>query len=293
MLLSPKQIISESLECYKKNFRALSNYLIFSSLSFFGMCFLSFLPTFFALAFSNSKYSLAISIFGISLTLVFLALSTILYFKIMIGFEFQLRRALDKKKLLTFRETLAETKTVMWTAIGTSILSNMVTTLPLVAGILGIFVKNRVSILESLDVIEKGVSPQIHIEGISGYFFLFLSIYGALHLLYFSVIYSMSYYSVLFKNKKVVESLEYSQSLVTGRWKQVWWRFFVPQAILLGIYWTLMLFSFVIEKKFGQSAGQISDMLVAVIINFVVAVPLVYLPALILFNTLQKNPVKK
>lgn len=287
MMISVREILLEARGTYRNNFRALSFYLIFAALAFFGMWLIASIP----LAFADSN----IFLFLLSLGLFFIAF--FIYFKIMIGFEMQLRRALHKQKLLTLKETIAEAKPFTWNALGASLLTQFISFFPLFVGIVGLAVQNKNTIakwiIATSQFPEAMTMPQIDIHGVSGYFFLLLAIYGIFHSLYFSILLSMSYYSVIFDKKDVRGSLEKSVSLLQGQWLAVFWRVVATGAILVLLYGVLSLFSYGLQKQLGTQVGQITDMMISIFMNFFAIIPLGYLPALIIFDELMKKSEKK
>jgi hypothetical protein len=287
MFISLREILLEARVAYRNNFRSLSLYLIFAALAFFGMWLIASIP----LAFADSN----IFLFLLSLGLFFVAF--FIYFKIMIGFEMQLRRALHKQKLLTLKETIAEAKPFTWNAMGASMLAHFISFFPLFVGVMGLVIQNKNTVVQWLITTsqfpEAITMPQIEIHGVSGYFFLLLAIYGLFHSLYFSILLSMSYYSVIFDKKDVRGALEKSVSLVQGQWLAVFWRVVATGAILVLLYGILTLFSYGLQKQFGPQFGQITDMIISIFMNFFAAIPLVYLPAMIIFDELMKKSEKK
>lgn len=287
MLRPVVEILLEAKNVYLKNFRGLSLYLIFVSAASFFISLVASLPL--VLAGSNIFFVL----FGVLL----LFIAPFVYFKIMIGFQFQLRNALQKEKLAPLRQTLSQPNSLVFTALGSSILSGFISLFPITLGALGLAIQNKNTFFpwlqNTLQFPEAASLPTIEIHGVLGYFFLLLCIYGIFHLFYFSTVLSMSYYSVLFDKKNVAESLEKSMSLVKGRWWQVWWRFFVPTAIFFFLYGILLLVSYGLQKQFGTRVGETVEFFVSIFLNFFAVIPLAYLPALIIFDELMKKQEKK
>lgn len=286
MLMTVREMISLSWETYKKNWRGITAYLFLSALCFFGMCLLFAIPIILGMTVAGNFGLVIFLILGG--VLFFIALFA--YFKIMFGFELQLRHALHKEKLLSFREAFAQTKPLTWTALGASLLSSFISTTPFLIGCIGLIFTYLSSFSSFL--LTNTVSP-LQVPGVQGNFFFLLIIYGIFHLCYFSIIFSMSFYSALFDKKKVRESLEFSKSLIQGRWWSVWWRFFAPEMILMVVYFVLVFVVLFVQKMHGELAASILNMGVAFFINCFAAVPLIYLPALVLYDDLKKHPVKK
>lgn len=285
-MISVREILVEAKNVYLKNFRALSLYLIFvSAVSFF----LSLVASLFIITTTN----IFVFLFAILLILI----APFIYFKVMIGFQYQLRNALQKEKLVPIRETLRQPNSLIFKALGTSILSGILTTFPILFGMTGLAFQNRNTFFTWLETTlqspEAASLPIIEIHGIWGYFFLLLSLYGIIHLLYFSVVFSMSYYTVLFDKKNITESLKKSMQLIQGRWWNVGIRLLIPSAIFFLLYGMFAIISSEIQKQFGSQIADTFDFFFSIFLNFFAIIPLAYLPGLILFEELMKKPLKK
>jgi len=117
----------------------------------------------------------------------------------------------------------------------------------------------------------------------------------------FALWYAFGLYAVILDNKKVGEALNYSKSLVKGRWWSVWWLAFAPAAlftlVLIFCQWLigLPLESILKNFNFGETAILILVSIFALISTFVslLFTPLSTAATVILYENLKDNPVAK
>jgi len=111
----------------------------------------------------------------------------------------------------------------------------------------------------------------------------------------FSIWYSFIFYSVVLDNKKNMEALRTSKSLVKGRWWGVWWRLFAPAIIFaliqLIISWILKI-PFAIFKTVG---GNIAILIISLLSTLatVLFLPLTTAAPTILYLELKKTPLEE
>lgn len=291
MLMRIREMIDVSWETYKNHFRPLTSYLFFALLLGVLFCVLFFVPLGLGIMLGGS----AGIILGVVLFLALGAAGLYGAIRAVCGFELSLFKALQNKKPGTFRENFADAKPFTWKALGATFLAGLFSYFPVLAGVGGLFALQPPSFFEALrqaDAMQTALPvPEIH--GVLGYFFALLALYGLLHLLYFSIVFGMSLYAVLFDKKEVRESLSYSASLVQNRWWAVWWRIFALQMVLFLIYMILGIPVDVIKHLHGEAVAKIPELLLTLFMNFFVSVPLLYLPMIVLYKDLKKKPSAK
>lgn len=287
MLTRIREMIGESWETYKKHFRPITSYLFFALL--FGVLFfLLFLIPFSVVAFDNG---VPLTILGYFLFVLIGAAGLYGAVRALAGFEFTLWQALQDKKIGTFKENFALAKPFTFRALGAGFLSGLFAYFPVGIGIGGIFALQPPSFFEALRLAElqQTPAPLPEIHGVWGYFFLFLALYGIVHLIYFSVLLSMSLYQVLFDKKSIKEALSSSAAMVRSRWWNVFGYILILQVILLFIYTIVHIPIDVIFKMYGEPAARIPDVILTLLMDFFISVPLLYLPMLLIYKDLKKK----
>ncbi len=290
MLTSVREMIKISLDTYKKFFRPLNQYMIMS-LGITALFSLLLIP---ALIIGTVFPGMWGQVIAWGLGIICFVIVLFFSFQFLIGYEFHLREVLHHEKIHPYRQTLAEAKSVTIRSILASIASGIFTSFPLVIGIIGLFGKQTPELFYSFsnNIVAQNIAVR-EVRGVLEYFFVFLILYGLVHAIYFSVLFSMTFNAVIFDKKEVKDAFEYSRSLIEGRWWSVCWRLFAPEALLMGIYGLLSIITLVIRIQYGENAAALSDFVIAFLINFFIAIPIIYLPSLILYDQLKKNPLKK
>ncbi len=282
MLPSVQMMLSQSWEVYKKNWKTLTSFLVLSTLVMIALMIIPFV-VFFAGMFSGL---IVLSILGGLLGLA--GILYIFYFsmKISVGFYLCTMHALKNHQVPPLREGLKQSKPVIWKYIGVSLIVTLIIALPFVVGMFGFL--TQVTNLFSLESYGEPLVFSFNSE-ISTLFFLLLTVYGFFHALYFSTVYGPSIYGVIFDRKSIKESLPWGKSLVQGRWWSVFWRLLGPALVYGVVYLLGETVLFLLALFVPEFLYAIFEFIIMVFMVFFVAVPLVYIPEIILYENLKKR----
>lgn len=105
----------------------------------------------------------------------------------------------------------------------------------------------------------------------------------------FSVWYSFIFYTIIFEEKKGLNSLKASKNLVTGRWWAILWRLLIP-----GLFFTaiLLVLSFIISNLLILIVSGTSFLIINGLLNSIVSViisPLTALATVLLYFSAKES----
>ncbi len=287
MLPSIQQMLSQSWEAYKKNFRPLIRYMILSSLLIVGMVLLAF-GILFALRFSGFVSPLPfVRVLPYVFGMIILSYLIYLSIKISVGFSMRMMQALKNEVVPSFRETLRQAKPFVWKFLGINILVGLISGLPIFIGFIGMLI--NATDWENYWETYGNTFDMADLSNPKVLFFGAIAVYGFFHALYFSTLYLPSVYGVIFDKKKVFESLTWGKSLVQGRWWSVFWRILAPALVYIVLELLFFAISSLLFITLGESIAQIFDFFATIFVIFAVMIPLIYLPEMILYENVKKQ----
>lgn len=275
MLLSVKEIISRSLDIYKRDIRVWSPYIILA----FVFSLLSFIFTFGTLLWSFLLKSGFPIVLVFIFTVLALLLCAVLGMWVNIAITRVVQKRIENQDVKHFKEELAESKHLLSRSIAVSLLVGLIIGFPLILSVIGFSIVGFIQMTNGF-----GGAANLYL------FFVFLAIYGGLHLIYFSIKFSLSYYVVVLDGKSVRESLLISSQLVKGRILIVFWKLFAPIFVFILVYFLVDY----IFTSFASWIGGSIAMWVANIISLGVSVfisPLTTIATLLVYENLKSNPV--
>ncbi len=177
-------------------------------------------------------------------------------------------------------EKFHETKHILARTIGISLLVTIIITLPLILSFSGL----------AFIGFQNLVLGQFQGATILYIFFALLGVYGIVHLIYFFIRYSMSYYIVALEEKNVRGSLHESHLLTEGRLWEVFWRLFAPVLLFLLIYVLCNYIFVALAKSIGGSFMINLASILSLAVSAAVAV-LIAIATVILYEDIKAKSV--
>jgi len=276
MLLSASEIMSKSLELFKRDFKTWLPYMILSFVAALLSTLVAFNPTvllFFNTVGISPNMVLLLSIIAMLLLTVFHVWLDLVLVRV-------IHDRLFNRAVAGLRERFHESRHLLARSIGISLLVTILVSLPLILSISGL----------AFVGFENLVLGQLRNATLLYLFFGLLLVYGLVHLIYFSIRYALSYYVVAIDEKNIGESLHQGHKLTHGRMGSIFWRLFAPVVVFLLMYVLANYVFGVIATAIGGNIIFSIARWLSLAVSVVVAV-LIAISTVILYEDAKAKPL--